>query len=166
MKQVAASLKDFIPGARRVLCRRAALDRDSEGLLVLTNDVAGVTQPQTHRKIYYAQVEGILMAAARCRRFVLASRSTMALPQFAGIEIVAEPDWLWPHPPIRERKEYSHQLAKSHLLCEGRNCRVRRNDSACRSSHSTINLCHGMGDYTLNGPLISTQWREIAQEKA
>ena len=64
-----STLKDFIPVAGVYAAGR--LDRDSEGLLVLTNDgalQAALTQPGKRTgKIYYVQVEGEpLMTALLC----------------------------------------------------------------------------------------------------
>ncbi|MEG2042323.1 MAG: pseudouridine synthase, partial [Hafnia sp.] len=56
-----STLKDFIPLTDVYAAGR--LDRDSEGLLVLTNDgklQAQLTQPgQKTGKVYYVQVEGV-----------------------------------------------------------------------------------------------------------
>ena len=56
-----STLKDYIPVTDVYAAGR--LDRDSEGLLILTNDgalQAALTQPENKApKVYYAQVEGI-----------------------------------------------------------------------------------------------------------
>ncbi|HBJ7302307.1 TPA: 23S rRNA pseudouridine synthase E [Salmonella enterica subsp. enterica serovar Choleraesuis] len=130
------TLKDFIPVQGVYAAGR--LDCDSEGLLVLTND-------------------GVLQAL----RTGVTLNDGPTLP--AGIEIVAEPDWLWPRtPPIRERKNIPTSWLKV-TLYEGRNRQVRR--MTAHVGHPTLRLIrYSMGDYTLNG-LDNGQWREIAQEK-
>ncbi|ENP7983490.1 pseudouridine synthase [Salmonella enterica] len=186
------TLKDFIPVQGVYAAGR--LDRDSEGLLVLTNDgalQARLTQPGKRTgKIYYVQVEGIPDNAALQARLTQPGKRTgkiyyvqvegipdnaalqalrtgvtlndgPTLP--AGIEIVAEPDWLWPRtPPIRERKNIPTSWLKV-TLYEGRNRQVRR--MTAHVGHPTLRLIrYSMGDYTLNG-LDNGQWREIAPEK-
>ncbi|WP_079961325.1 23S rRNA pseudouridine(2457) synthase RluE [Salmonella enterica] len=130
------TLKDFIPVQGVYAAGR--LDCDSEGLLVLTND-------------------GVLQAL----RTGVTLNDGPTLP--AGIEIVAEPDWLWPRtPPIRERKNIPTSWLKV-TLYEGRNRQVRR--MTAHVGHPALRLIrYSMGDYTLNG-LDNGQWREIAQEK-
>ncbi|CNU22374.1 ribosomal large subunit pseudouridine synthase [Salmonella enterica subsp. enterica serovar Bovismorbificans] len=130
------TLKDFIPVQGVYAAGR--LDRDSEGLLVLTND-----------------------GALQALRTGVTLNDGPTLP--AGIEIVAEPDWLWPRtPPIRERKNIPTSWLKV-TLYEGRNRQVRR--MTAHVGHPTLRLIrYSMGDYTLNG-LDNGQWREIAQEK-
>jgi 23S rRNA pseudouridine2457 synthase len=100
-----STLKDFIPVAGVYAAGR--LDRDSEGLLVLTNDgalQAKLTQPGKRTgKIYYVQVEGE-PTPRRWPRCATASRSTMAPPCLPALKWWRSP-WLWPrNPPIRERK--------------------------------------------------------------
>lgn len=96
-----AALKDFIPVAGVYAAGR--LDRDSEGLLVLTNDgalQAALTQPGKRTgKVYYVQVEGEPTAdALTALRDGVTLNDGPTLP--AGVERVAEPEWLWPrHPP-------------------------------------------------------------------
>ncbi|EDS0321860.1 23S rRNA pseudouridine synthase E [Salmonella enterica subsp. enterica serovar Cerro] len=130
------TLKDFIPVQGVYAAGR--LDRDSEGLLVLTND-----------------------GALQALRTGVTLNDGPTLP--AGIEIVAEPDWLWPRtPPIRERKNIPTSWLKV-TLYEGRNRQVRR--MTAHVGHPTLRLIrYSMGDYTLNG-LDNGQWREIVQEK-
>ncbi len=97
-----------MPQAARPRQRRA---------LVLTNDgalQARLTQPGKRTgKIYYVQVEGIPdNAALQALRTGVTLNDGPTLP--AGIEIVAEPDWLWPRtPPIRERKNIPTSWLKS-----------------------------------------------------
>lgn len=161
------TLAEFVQDAG--LYPAGRLDRDSEGLVVLTDDgrlQARISQPQ-HKtaKTYFVQVEGIPdQAALGALRVGVALRDGTTRP--AEVEAVAEPDWLWPRdPPVRLRKTVPDRWIRV-TISEGRNRQVRRMTAAV--GHPTLRLIRwSVGAWTLDGLALgecrSLDAGEIAQ---
>ncbi|MBK8182361.1 MAG: pseudouridine synthase [Candidatus Competibacteraceae bacterium] len=141
------------------------LDRDSEGLLALTNDgalQALISHPRhKHAKTYWVQVEGVPSKTAleQLQRGVELNDGR-TLP--AAAHCITEPASLWPRdPPIRHRASIPTAWLEI-TLREGRNRQIRRMTAAV--GHPTLRLIrYCIGAWTLTG-LMPGQWRELAAE--
>lgn len=152
------TLSDFIdlPGVYPA----GRLDRDSEGLLLLTDDgrlQAKIADPRFKTaKTYLVQVEGIPDEASldRLRRGVdLKDGPTRP----AEVERIDDPA-LWPRdPPVRFRKTVPDCWIRL-TIREGRNRQVRRMTAAV--GHPTLRLIRWrIGDWTLDG-IAPGGWRQ------
>ena len=137
------------------------LDRDSEGLLLLTGDgklQARIADPKYKMpKSYLVQVEGDAEEAAldQLRQGV---RLKDGLTRPAEVERIAVPS-LWPRdPPVHFRKSVPDCWLKL-TIREGKNRQVRRMTAAV--GHPTLRLVRwSIGDWTIEG-LQPGEWREI-----
>ena len=156
-----ATLADFVrvPGVYPA----GRLDRDSEGLLLLTDDgrlQARIADPRFKLpKTYLVQVEGEAGedALAALRRGVTLNDGP-TLP--AAAERI-DPPPLWPRdPPVRFRKTVPDCWLRL-TIREGRNRQVRRMTAAV--GLPTLRLVRwAVGEWTVEG-LAPGEWREAAR---
>jgi 23S rRNA pseudouridine2457 synthase len=142
------------------------LDRDSEGLLLLTDDgrlQARIADPRFKEpKSYLVQVEGEIAddALAALRAGVML-KDGMTRPAHA--ERIAAPS-LWPRdPPVRFRKTVPDGWLRL-TIREGRNRQVRRMTAAV--GHPTLRLVRwSIAGWTLDG-LAPGEWRRVRPDPA
>lgn len=155
-----ATLADYVslPGVYAA----GRLDRDSEGLMVLTDDGAinaAIAQPRRKlAKTYWVQVEGVPDddALARLAAGVVLNDGPTAPAKAA---LMDEPAALWPRdPPVRWRAAIPTAWV-SLTITEGRNRQVRRMTAAV--GHPTLRLIRrAVGPWTFDG-LAPGEWRRL-----
>jgi len=130
------------------------LDKDSEGLLLLTSDgklQQAVSDPAFKlAKTYFVQVEGILDDEALERlRTGLQLKDGITRPARVS-KLAAEPEGLWQrNPPVRYRASIPDSWIEL-TIKEGRNRQVRRMTAAV--GHPTLRLIrYAIGDFRLDG---------------
>jgi len=138
------------------------LDRDSEGLLLLTDDgklQAQIADPK-HKmaKTYWVQVEGAPQedALQSLRRGL---RLKDGVTQPAKARLIEEPMGLWPrNPPIRVRKSVPDSWIEM-VIREGKNRQIRRMTAAV--GHPCLRLIRAqIGDWRL-GDLMPGDYKKL-----
>ncbi|HBE91028.1 MAG TPA: pseudouridine synthase [Gammaproteobacteria bacterium] len=160
-----ATLADYIdiPG----IYPAGRLDKNSEGLLLLTDD--GKIQQQVAdprfklTKTYWAQVEGVPdEQALMSLRTGVVLKDGMTRPAEVSL-MKTEPDKLWPRdPPIRYRASIPDSWLEL-TIREGRNRQVRRMTAA--AGYPTLRLIRcAIGRWSLNG-LQPGDMRELPENE-
>ncbi len=129
LHQLGSFPKDVYPVGR--------LDKDSEGLLILSNDNTlnhKLLHPsRAKNKVYYVQVEGDITedAVKKLKAGVeIAIKGSKYFVKAQEAKPISNPGWIWErNPPIRERKNIPTSWVAL-TLNEGKNRQVRRMTAA------------------------------------
>lgn len=154
-EQGRSTLADFIK--QKNVYAAGRLDRDSEGLVLLTDDGKlqhKISDPKNKMpKTYWAQVEGEVTndAIRQLKNGVSLKdgQNSIIRTKPAKAKIISEPEQLWPRdPPIRERKHIPTSWIEL-TITEGRNRQVRR--MTATSGFPTLRLIrYSIGKWTLD----------------
>jgi len=144
------TLADYI--TQKNIYAAGRLDRDSEGLLILTDDGIlqhKITDPKNKmQKTYWVQIEGEITddAISKLKQGV---KLKDGLTKPANAKKIASPKKLWPRvPPIRERKQIPTSWIELSIT-EGRNRQVRRMTAA--TGFPTLRLIrYSIGEWTID----------------
>ncbi len=143
------------------------LDRDSEGLLLLSDEPGLNTKlldpKNAHARTYWAQVEGeVTESALQKLRTGVVIEGRKTLPAEAKL---IHPDLPPRDPPIRERRNIPTSWLELSLH-EGRNRQVRKMTASV--NFPTLRLIRvTIGQFRLPPDLAAGQWRELtANERA
>lgn len=141
------------------------LDRDSEGLMVLTDDgrlQARITSPRAQTpKTYWAQVEGTPTEdQLQALREGVTLKDGPTRP--AKARLIDAPPGLWPRtPPVRYRKSVPDAWLEL-TITEGRNRQVRRMTAAV--GLPTLRLIRArVGNWSLDD-LAPGDWRDASED--